>query len=367
MIRDQKDNHYDSILSSLSVNNELLDEESGSTAGVIRLSSKSHGTAGYRECINVREGLVALVSDIEHEVDHSESYTCDNVLKLHCRLRGSSGLALGRTDIVESVQPMACGMLLQPAGTQKTEIFTANTKELSITLFCSRDLLEEITADSEVLLPLPIIDMVNRNAFDYFSMAFPMPPDILAATRRLFDIGGAGTLHGIQLQAGCLDLLWKMLRCLSVMTGGGPRSQPRKHDLERVVAVCDLLDKDLSSSPTISELARSVGWNDTQLTQTFRNIMGVTIYEYRHRAAMDAAIRLLTESELPITQIAYEVGYQYSSNFSTAFRKEFGVTPQPQGSRAALLPSQTEALQMPRYDIYSPDPFQRNWNTSGRP
>jgi len=53
----------------------------------------------------------------------------------------------------------------------------------------------------------------------------------------------------------------------------------------------------------------------------------VTVYEYRHRAAMDAAIKLLLESELPITQIAYEVGYQYSSNFSTAFRKEFGITP----------------------------------------
>jgi AraC-like DNA-binding protein len=336
MIRGQRDNHYNSILSSLSRYYELPDEESGSTAGVMQLKSKSITSVGNRDFIYVREGLCALISDIQHEAQHSESYKSDDVLKLHYRLQGSSGVALGIGDIIESVQPMACGMLLQPAGTQKTEHFAANSKELSITLFCSPGLLEELTADGEVLLPQPIIDMVKRHAFDYFSMGFPMPPDILSASRRLFDIGGAGTLHAIQMQAGCLDLLWKMLRQVAVLTGSGPRSKPRKHDLERVVAVCDLLDKDLSSSPTIPALAKSVGWNETQLTQTFRDVMGMTVYEYRHRAAMDFAISLLTESEVPITQIAYEVGYQYPSNFSTAFKKEFGVTPAAARKRISL-------------------------------
>jgi hypothetical protein len=41
MIRGQRDNHYNSILSSLSRYYELPDEESGSTAGVMRLKSKS--------------------------------------------------------------------------------------------------------------------------------------------------------------------------------------------------------------------------------------------------------------------------------------------------------------------------------------
>jgi len=327
-MRKSPQNHfYTSILSTLNSHNEAINVDFSTPDNLVRMQPKSAGAAGIRECMLIREGLVALISNVQHNVNHSETYVSDSMLKLHFRLRGHSGLALNSKSITESVQPMACGMLLQPEGMPKTEVFAANTQELSLTLFCSREFLDQISDDSEVSLPVPISDMINNRAYDFFSMGFQMPPEILAATRRLFDISGAGALHGIQLQAGCLDLLGKMLRYVSIMAGGATSTQPRKHDLERVIAICDLLDQDLSHSPTISELARAVGWNETQLTQTFRNIMGVTVYEYRHRAAMDAAITLLLESELPITQIAFEVGYQYSSNFSTAFRKEFGMTP----------------------------------------
>ncbi|MDE0284944.1 MAG: helix-turn-helix transcriptional regulator, partial [Gammaproteobacteria bacterium] len=52
-----------------------------------------------------------------------------------------------------------------------------------------------------------------------------------------------------------------------------------------------------------------------------------TVHNYLHRARMEKACDLLANSELTITQIAMSLGYEYSSNFTTAFRKHFGVTP----------------------------------------
>jgi AraC-like DNA-binding protein len=84
---------------------------------------------------------------------------------------------------------------------------------------------------------------------------------------------------------------------------------------------------DLSKAPTISELAKTLSWNETQLMRVFRQAAGTTVHNYQHRARMEKACDLLANSEMTITQIAMNLGYEYSSNFTTAFRKHFGVTP----------------------------------------
>jgi AraC-like DNA-binding protein len=42
---------------------------------------------------------------------------------------------------------------------------------------------------------------------------------------------------------------------------------------------------------------------------------------------MEQAKKLLETTPLSVTQIALEVGYEYASNFTTAFRRHFGITP----------------------------------------
>jgi AraC-like DNA-binding protein len=42
---------------------------------------------------------------------------------------------------------------------------------------------------------------------------------------------------------------------------------------------------------------------------------------------MERAMVMIRSGRLPITQIALEVGYDHPANFSTAFRRHFGVAP----------------------------------------
>lgn len=44
-------------------------------------------------------------------------------------------------------------------------------------------------------------------------------------------------------------------------------------------------------------------------------------------ARLSKARSLLEQTELELTEIAFAVGYNSQSNFSTAFRKYFGQTP----------------------------------------
>lgn len=43
----------------------------------------------------------------------------------------------------------------------------------------------------------------------------------------------------------------------------------------------------------------------------------------------------MRERRLSVTQIAYEVGYEHPANFSTAFRRHFGLLPRDVMARSA--------------------------------
>ncbi len=75
------------------------------------------------------------------------------------------------------------------------------------------------------------------------------------------------------------------------------------------------------------DLARQVGVNEAKLMHAFKQVFGQTIFDYTQGLRMDEAKRLLETTEKSITEIAFDVGYEYSSNFTTAFKRRFFITP----------------------------------------
>lgn len=59
----------------------------------------------------------------------------------------------------------------------------------------------------------------------------------------------------------------------------------------------------------------------------FKQIVGSTISAYCQELRLSTAWRLLQETELSITQVAFEVGYEFPTNFATAFKRRYGVSP----------------------------------------
>jgi AraC-like DNA-binding protein len=100
-----------------------------------------------------------------------------------------------------------------------------------------------------------------------------------------------------------------------------------KQDLANLHSARSILDTQYADAPTIIQLARKVGVNKQKLTRGFKYIFGLTVYDYLLSVRMARARTLLLETELSITQIALEVGYEYAGNFTTAFKRYFGVPP----------------------------------------
>jgi AraC-like DNA-binding protein len=88
-----------------------------------------------------------------------------------------------------------------------------------------------------------------------------------------------------------------------------------------------ILGENISIDISVEELAERVGLNRTTLQRVFKQMYGVTIFEYRTQVRMQESKNLIIDNKLPITEIAGICGYSNASKFSAAFKKCFGLTP----------------------------------------
>lgn len=101
-----------------------------------------------------------------------------------------------------------------------------------------------------------------------------------------------------------------------------------RSDIDRVMQVEATLTKDVfEPAPTISQLARMVSISESKLKKDFKLIYGLPVYEYFQKVRMQAAKDKLLAGNYTVKEIAMELGYSNLSNFTIAFKKEFGLLP----------------------------------------
>ncbi|THV25397.1 helix-turn-helix transcriptional regulator [Peteryoungia ipomoeae] len=94
-----------------------------------------------------------------------------------------------------------------------------------------------------------------------------------------------------------------------------------------VAATCTFLQLDLSAHHNLDELARQVGTNRNTLAKAFRQVLEAGVHEWFRETRLNHAAALLTETDRPIQQIGFDVGFDNAANFSTAFRLHHGHSP----------------------------------------
>lgn len=79
--------------------------------------------------------------------------------------------------------------------------------------------------------------------------------------------------------------------------------------------------------PSIKFLSRQVAINEFKLKSGFRKYFHSGIFEWLMEQKMQHAKALILTTNKPIKEIASLVGYPRTTNFITAFRRQFGITP----------------------------------------
>ena len=95
----------------------------------------------------------------------------------------------------------------------------------------------------------------------------------------------------------------------------------------RIGQALRIMHSDTKQPWTLAALAREVGMSRSAFASRFVQLVGVPPIEYLANWRMALAKSALASSEVPMTDIAEIAGYQSVSAFSTAFKRETGLSP----------------------------------------
>ena len=96
----------------------------------------------------------------------------------------------------------------------------------------------------------------------------------------------------------------------------------------------EIIDAQYAQPLDLNELARAVHLSRFHFLRAFRAAFHMTPHEYLTRKRIERAKELLAESDLLVTEICFEVGFESLGSFSTLFHKIVGWSPSIYRARA---------------------------------
>ena len=122
-----------------------------------------------------------------------------------------------------------------------------------------------------------------------------------------------------------IDGLWLELLSLGSAEQSVGRSAGQRHDT--VQEIISILRDHYREPVSLAMIARSVGFSESECCRLFKRVTGETILHYLRSYRLTRSIELLEDSDLSVSQIAYESGFSSASYYIESFRKELHQTP----------------------------------------
>ena len=166
---------------------------------------------------------------------------------------------------------------------------------LSSDTFSHLKLEQAVPAEMEILKGLQDIDALYQNAaFGY---------ELLVEAR--------------------ISELWLKLICLS--GSAASPSAGRGHDTAQ--EIIRYLRSHYAEEISLEDIARAVGFSASECCRLFKRVTGGTILNYLRSYRLTRSIELLEDTELPVSRIALESGFNGVSYYIESFKKELRQTP----------------------------------------
>lgn len=101
---------------------------------------------------------------------------------------------------------------------------------------------------------------------------------------------------------------------------------PTGGEQQRLERVRRLLEQSPENDYTLNELAQRAAMSSSSLRSKFRHAYGCSVFDYLRDCRLEQARGYLLEG-YSVQQAAWMSGYQHATNFSTAFRRRYGISP----------------------------------------
>lgn len=105
-------------------------------------------------------------------------------------------------------------------------------------------------------------------------------------------------------------------------------SKPNTNALHQIIQdILTHISTNVDADLTLPVLSRKYSVSPSHLSKQFKNVTGMGLNEYINIARVTAAEKLLSSTDLPITEVATKCGFNDSNYFARVFKKLKGITP----------------------------------------
>jgi AraC-like DNA-binding protein len=289
---------------------------------------ESIGT-GYVKAIELANGLQILVNEciintdvhFSREISTNESYTLrfDEVKNM------KTLMVKIEEDKLNEEEQIYSGAFLTNSLLDFSYTATAGTEDRCVNIYFTAEWLKNhvgISSEDELFKKYLSLKTATLN-FEVLNFEYrELMEDI-------FEIRDDLPMQKVMLQNRVMVLIEKFFRSLFNKIGDkNIVSTLNDITLKRMMQVESILTNNLSvPPPTIPEFARIAMMSETKLKNLFKEVYGLSIYEYYQKNRMLRARQLLRSKKYSVKEIGVALGFKNLSNFTIAYKKEFNVLP----------------------------------------
>ena len=131
----------------------------------------------------------------------------------------------------------------------------------------------------------------------------------------------------INLRSYVLNFLALYISAVEKRPNNKLASNINHHDVEKLFGVREILITDYSTHHEIKTLAANAAMSERKLQKLFKDVFGITIYQFALKVKIEEAKRMIETKQFTISEVGYKIGYTNLSHFTAAFKKQVGINP----------------------------------------
>lgn len=156
------------------------------------------------------------------------------------------------------------------------------------------------------------------------ALLWPVPGYLLSGLHHPLHNTLSGLPRQLILEGAMLQLLGHGLQLR--MQDSNRRPLPIAAQHSRLETVRRMLEQHPEKEYALNELAQLAAMSSSSLRSKFRQAYGHSVFDYLRDCRLALARRYLQQG-YSVQQAAWMSGYQHATNFSTAFRRRYGIAP----------------------------------------
>jgi len=245
-----------------------------------------------------------------------------------------AGKALYETNIGRYMPDKDAYLILNPEQPLSITV-DADTNATGLLIYFaegfSGEIYRNLTASTGALLDQPQMSSVSQ--LEFVQRLYPhdeiLSPSLQIVGNALSNACIEPGWYEEQLHRIMIQLIRLHLKvCREIASLPALRSATREEIYRRVYRARDYMAASIDQPLSLVELARVACLSPNHFLRAFKQIFRTTPYQYLTALRLKSAKELLEQTDFPITEICFRVGFQSLGSFSWLFHRRTGVSPQ---------------------------------------